>query len=214
MKSLLETGAPLAGAAAGRCHGRRPRPVTPPRARCTVASASTPTTPRGSCSSGGRRCTPDEADDLLGRAYAAAYHWRRATGAEAGERGAGGVARVARPRRARPRRRWRGTTPSAASSWPTAAGLADFDLAYAHEARRPGPGLPRPPRRGRPSRSPPPTPSRSPTPRTPPSSPPTSPPTPGSASRQPDPSECLRCIGGFREGAARTKPSDGTVVRP
>jgi uncharacterized protein YndB with AHSA1/START domain len=78
--------------------------------------------------------TDDEADDLLGRAYAAAHHWRRATDA--------------------------GPTNAARASWlisrahvvlghgdlalhhadrsaavVAAAGLDDFDLAYAHEAR-------------------------------------------------------------------------------
>ena len=82
----------------------------------------------------GRGHTPEESDELLGRAYAAAYHWQRAAD--------------------------RGPENTAHASWllsrchvvlghgelalhhadrctqvVVAAGLQDFDLAYAHEAR-------------------------------------------------------------------------------
>lgn len=81
----------------------------------------------------GRHYGPDDVDELLGRAYAAAHHWRRASG--------------------------NGPTNAARASWllsrchavlghgdlalhhaeqsarvVEAAGLHDFDLAYAHEA--------------------------------------------------------------------------------
>ena len=52
----------------------------------------------------GRQLTDDEGDDLLGRAYAATYHWRRAEGATAVNAGARVMARVAQPCCARPRR--------------------------------------------------------------------------------------------------------------
>ncbi len=82
----------------------------------------------------GRQLSADEVDDVLGRAYAAMYHWQRAAG--------------------------RGPENAARASWLVArvhavlghgdlalhhadhcikvveeAGLDDFDLAYAHEAR-------------------------------------------------------------------------------
>ncbi|HEU4841836.1 MAG TPA: SRPBCC family protein [Ilumatobacteraceae bacterium] len=78
--------------------------------------------------------TPDEVDDLLARAYTAAFHWRRAArrGPENAVRaswlishvhavlGQGDLALHHADR---------------ALATATAAGLADFDLAYAHEAR-------------------------------------------------------------------------------
>jgi uncharacterized protein YndB with AHSA1/START domain len=131
MKSLLETGAALEG--------------TPPGGR---ADADAPDDAEGILH---RRLavdannsawelmtepdrTPDEVDDLLGRAYAAAYHWRRAAGA-----GPANAARAA----------WLVSHAHAvvghgeaalhhadrAMAITTAAGLGDFDLAYAHEAR-------------------------------------------------------------------------------
>ena len=78
--------------------------------------------------------TPDEGDDLLGRAYAAAHHWRRASGADVTNAvraswlvsrahavlGQGEAARHHAER---------------CVDQATAAGLDDFDLAYALEAR-------------------------------------------------------------------------------
>jgi uncharacterized protein YndB with AHSA1/START domain len=78
--------------------------------------------------------SPDEADDLLGRAYAAAHHWRRAAGA--------GPEHAARASWLLSRAHavlghgdlaLHHADQSAASV--DHAGLADFDLAYAHEAR-------------------------------------------------------------------------------
>ena len=83
----------------------------------------------------GRQLSDDEADDLLGRAYAATYHWRRAEGATAvnAARGAWLVSRchavlghgelaLHHARRAHAHVRAAGEL------------AADFDLAYAHEA--------------------------------------------------------------------------------
>ena len=162
MKSLLETGAPL--------EGRQPGPTTPAatgddaegalhrRLAVDANNATWELLERWA------ELTPDQADDLLGRAYAAAHHWRRATGAEAANAvratwlvsrahavlGQGDLARHHAER---------------CLDLATAAGLGDFDLAYAYEARAsalaclatstrpPSPWLR-------------PTPSRSPTPRT------------------------------------------------
>ena len=83
----------------------------------------------------GRPLTDDEADDLLGRAYAATYHWRRAEGATAVNAAAGrGSSRAATPCSARAS--WRCTTPADRAPHVQEAGdlAADFDHAYAHEA--------------------------------------------------------------------------------
>ena len=78
MKTLLETGEPLPADRHRRAcrRVRRGGQVAPDR------RASPPTTAPGSCSTA-VALTDDEADDLLGRAYAATYHWRRAEGATA-----------------------------------------------------------------------------------------------------------------------------------
>jgi uncharacterized protein YndB with AHSA1/START domain len=82
----------------------------------------------------GRRLDPGEVDDLLARAYAAAYHWARASG-----RTPANAARAS----------WLMSRAHAVlgqgdlalhhadrcAAACTAAGLGDFDLAYAHEAR-------------------------------------------------------------------------------
>jgi uncharacterized protein YndB with AHSA1/START domain len=78
--------------------------------------------------------TADEADELLGRAYAAAHHWRRAAGRrpENDARAAWLIARahatleLGEPALYHADRCWALTA---------TAGLGDFDLAYAHEAR-------------------------------------------------------------------------------
>ena len=113
----------------------------------------------------GRQLTDDEADDLLGRAYAATYHWRRAEGATVVNAAAGhGSSRAATPCSARAS--WRCTTPagqcSRSGGWRP---RRDFDHAYAHEATaRALAGLGRPTRHEPSWRSP--ASSRSPIPRT------------------------------------------------
>ena len=82
----------------------------------------------------GRRLTPDEVDDVLGRAYAAAYHWRRASGSAPANaaraswlishvHGVLGHGELALHHADR------------CAAVVSEAGLDDFDLAYAHEAR-------------------------------------------------------------------------------
>jgi uncharacterized protein YndB with AHSA1/START domain len=133
MKSLLETGAPLAGAQPGLSPGAAvDRDATEGALHRRLAIDANNSTwellERWST------LTPDEGDDLLGRAYAAAYHWRRASGAEAANavRAAWLVSRAhavlgqgeaARHHAER------------CVELATAAALDDFDLAYALEAR-------------------------------------------------------------------------------
>jgi uncharacterized protein YndB with AHSA1/START domain len=131
MKSLLETGSPLAGSAPGTGASDVPDEAEGELHRRLAVAAN------NSAWELLRRwaaLSPDEADDLLGRAYAAAYHWRRATGA--------GPANAVRAS-------WLMSRVHAvlgqgelalhhadqAMAAARAAGLADFDLAYAHEAR-------------------------------------------------------------------------------
>jgi hypothetical protein len=81
-----------------------------------------------------RERTPDEDEDLLRHAYAAAYHWQRATGAgpENEARGSYMIARAlvatGQPERGL-------VSADRVLAICAEHGLADFDLAYAHEAR-------------------------------------------------------------------------------
>ena len=79
LKSLLETGAPLP---AGRRRSDRHRCRSWSRATGIGRRRSHRTTRSGSTSTIGSTPT-DDADELLQRAYAAAYHWKRATGSTA-----------------------------------------------------------------------------------------------------------------------------------
>ena len=147
LKSFVETGAGLPG-----WRGRR----QPPAADASVEQAAAADHRRHGIEANnstwelldGRELTPDEVDDLLGRAYAAAYHWRRASGQRAGERGPGFVAGVARARRARPRRA------RPAPRRPVRRGGGRGGARRLRPRLRPrgagaGAGLPRPSRRGR-----------------------------------------------------------------
>ena len=78
--------------------------------------------------------TADDADDLLGRAYAAAYHWQRACRRGPGQRCAGLVA-VSRAHAVLGQGELALHHADRCVAVATEAGLADFDLAYAHEAR-------------------------------------------------------------------------------
>ena len=60
----------------------------------------------------GRELTDDEADDLLGRAYAATYHWRRAADATRGQRRPCGRGSSRGATSYSARATWRCTTPS------------------------------------------------------------------------------------------------------
>ncbi|SDS14015.1 Uncharacterized conserved protein YndB, AHSA1/START domain [Friedmanniella luteola] len=127
LKSVLETGRPLPRAAA-----RPPAPDVPAdgdwhRAQAVEANNDAwELLERGAL-------TPDEQEEVLRRAYAAAYHWQRARGAEpANEARACYLVAKALLAAARP-------TAALASARRALAvcerhGLDDFDLAYAHEA--------------------------------------------------------------------------------
>ena len=77
MKSLLETGEPLPPVETGERAGTPDVEGKWHRMQGVAANNSTWELLDG------RPLTDDEADDLLGRAYAATYHWRRAEGATA-----------------------------------------------------------------------------------------------------------------------------------
>ena len=78
--------------------------------------------------------TPDEVDDLLGRAYASTYHWRRAArrGPENQARGSWLVSHVHAVLGQGELALYHAERCAAVVG---EAGLQDFDLAYAHEAR-------------------------------------------------------------------------------
>jgi uncharacterized protein YndB with AHSA1/START domain len=130
MKSLLETGEPLAGRQPGTATVAAPDDAEGEWHRELAIDANNSTWEL----LGRDELSPDEADDLLGRAYDAAHHWRRAA-----RRGPENAARAA----------WLVSRAHAvlgqgdaalyhadrAAAIVAAAGLADFDLAYAHEAR-------------------------------------------------------------------------------
>jgi hypothetical protein len=81
-----------------------------------------------------RERTPDEDEDLLRHAYAAAYHWQRATGATP-ENEARGSYMIARALVATGQAERGLVSADRVIAVCTEHGLADFDLAYAHEAR-------------------------------------------------------------------------------
>ena len=83
----------------------------------------------------GRSLSPSEADDLLGRAYASTYHWARArpVASPPTRRGVPGSCRGRTPCSATASSLC--TTPTSAPRRRATAGLDDFDLAYASEAR-------------------------------------------------------------------------------
>ena len=135
MKSLLETGEPLAGAAPGSADIAASDDASDDASgelhrRLAVEANNSTWELLGRWS----ELSPAEVDDLLGRAYAAAYHWQRAFG--------GGPANAVRAS-------WLISRAHAvlghgalalhhadrAMAVATEAGLVDFDLAYAHEAR-------------------------------------------------------------------------------
>ena len=130
LKSLLETGEPLAGRAPGDGSAVAADDAEGELHRTLAIDANNATWEL----LGRDELTPDEIDDLLGRAYAAAYHWRRAA-----RRGPENAARAA----------WLVSHAHAvlghgdaallhaerAAAIVDSAGLTDFDLAYAHEAR-------------------------------------------------------------------------------
>ncbi|NNE12218.1 MAG: SRPBCC family protein [Ilumatobacter sp.] len=84
----------------------------------------------------GRRHSPEEADELLQRTYAAAYHWRRATGATVVNRArAAWLVSRAHAVLGHGEFALHHADRSAAFVERAGAEAADFDRAYAHEAR-------------------------------------------------------------------------------
>ena len=81
-----------------------------------------------------RELTVEEGDDLLGRAYAAAHHWRRAGGAGP-EHEARASWLVSRAHAAVGQGELALHHADRTAAMVAAAALGDFDLAYAHEAR-------------------------------------------------------------------------------
>ena len=133
MKSLLETAPGAGGRGPGRrCGGRLRDDAEGALHRRLAVDANNAT---WELLERGRAARPDDVDDLLGAGVRRGLPLAPGGRDRARERGAGGVARVARPRRARTRRRRPAPRRSGAGDVATAAGLADFDLAYAHEAR-------------------------------------------------------------------------------
>jgi uncharacterized protein YndB with AHSA1/START domain len=131
MKSLLETGAPLEGAAPTDAVATDPPDEAEGALHRRLAVDANNSTWE---LLGAPERTPADVADLLERAYAAAYHWRRAAGAGPEHivraawlvahahavLGHGEIALVHADR---------------AMAATSAAGLADFDLSYAHEGR-------------------------------------------------------------------------------
>lgn len=135
MKSMLETGEPLPGAEPSAVDDDQ-------QATTSVEAAEAEQHRRHGITANnatwelldGRQLSADEIDDVLGRAYAATYHWRRAArrGPENAARGSWLVSRV---------HAVLGHGDLALHHADQClevvanAGLGDFDLAYAHEAR-------------------------------------------------------------------------------
>lgn len=80
--------------------------------------------------------TPDDDEELLRRAYAAAYHWQRAAGRQPiNEARARYMLAKAHLLAGLPERSLHYADACLAATLAAGAGAADFDLAYAHEAR-------------------------------------------------------------------------------
>jgi len=134
MKSLLETGESLAGPPPGDEHDER--------AAASVDDAEAQAHRRQAVTAnnstwellGRDDLAPADVDDLLGRAYASTYHWRRAAGRapQNDARGSWLVSRVHAVLGHGDLALHHADRCMAATS---VAGLADFDLAYAHESR-------------------------------------------------------------------------------
>ena len=133
LKSLLETGEPLAGAPPGDTSSADAAPSDDALAEWHRTQAIEANNSAWELL-GRDDLSPDETDDLLGRAYTAAHHWRRAarTGPEQAARAAWLVSRaqVVVGQGAAALHHADRTAAIVAD-----AGLTDFDLAYAHEAR-------------------------------------------------------------------------------
>jgi uncharacterized protein YndB with AHSA1/START domain len=131
LKSLLETGESLPGSAPSE-----------PDAETSVADAEEQEHRRHGIAANnstwdlldGRQLSDDEVDDVLGRAYAAAYHWRRAA-RRAPENAARASWLISRVHAVLGHGELALHHADRCLAVVDSAGLADFDAAYAHEAR-------------------------------------------------------------------------------
>ena len=130
LKSLLETGEALAGAPPGTAAASGPDDAEGEWHRTQAIEANNSTWDL----LGRDELSPEEADDLLGRAYTAMHHWRRAArrGPENAARAAWLVSRAHVALGQGDAALYHADRSAAVVA---SAGLADFDLAYAHEAR-------------------------------------------------------------------------------
>jgi uncharacterized protein YndB with AHSA1/START domain len=135
MKTLVETGEPLPGSAPSD-------DVASEAANTSIEDAAAEAHRKAGIDAnnsawellGRDDLTPEEIDDLLGRVYAAAYHWRRAA-----RRGPENAARaswlISRAHAVLGQGELALHHADQCLAATTAADLHDFDLAYAHEAR-------------------------------------------------------------------------------
>jgi uncharacterized protein YndB with AHSA1/START domain len=127
MKSLLETGIPLPGTEPD------PALIEDPDGEWHRAMAVEANTAAWEIL-GRDGLTPDEIDDLLGRVYASTYHWRRAA-RRGPEHQARGSWLVSRAHAVLGHGELALYHADRCTEVVADAGLKDFDLAYAHEAR-------------------------------------------------------------------------------
>lgn len=131
LKTLLETGVPLPGVDTGDPGGATDRAEIEGqwhRRQSVEANNSVWELLDG------RTWSPDEADELLTRAYAAAYHWARASG-RSPENAARASWLLSRCHVVLGHRDLALHHADRCTAIVSEAGLGDFDLAYAHEAR-------------------------------------------------------------------------------
>lgn len=127
MKSLLETGIPLPGSEPDRTSAEDADAEWHRAMAVEANTAAWELLGRGDLS-------PDEADDLLGRVYASTYHWRRAA-RRGPEHQARGSWLVSRAHAVLGHGDLALHHADRCAEVVVDAGLKDFDLAYAHEAR-------------------------------------------------------------------------------
>ena len=130
MKTWLETGRPLPDVAPAEASSAADVQGDWHRAQAIAANNSTWELLDG------RSHDPDDTDDLLQRAYAAAYHWRRATGSTAVNRArASWLLSRAHATLGHGEIALHHADRCAAATAQAGDAAADFDRAYAHEAR-------------------------------------------------------------------------------
>jgi hypothetical protein len=135
MKSLLETGESLPGAEPAADDDRRRAVESVEDAEAELHRGQGITANNSTWELlDGRQLSGDDVDDVLGRAYAAMYHWQRAA-RRAPENAARGSWLVSRVHAVLGQGDLALHHADRCLEVVEAAGLDDFDLAYAHEAR-------------------------------------------------------------------------------